>query len=77
MMGLNVLLAVDDERQNRWPVEPDTEAARRYAPGSIFLAAEPEWAMYAPEPLRFTGWWVAIARTQQGDLIDPITGKLP
>lgn len=77
LMGLNVLLAVDDERQNRWPVEPDTEAARWLRRGHIFLAAEPVWAMYAPEPLRFTGWWVAIARTQQGDLTDPIIGKLP
>lgn len=77
LMGLNVLLAVDDERQNRWPVEPDTEAARWLRRGHIFLTAEPVWAMYAPEPLRFTGWWVAIARTQQGDLTDPIIGKLP
>ena len=56
------------------PIRKRPDGMRR---GHIFLAAEPVWAMYAPEPLRFTGWWVAIARTQQGDLTDPITGKLP
>ncbi len=45
--------------------------------GHTFLAAEPVWSMYAPEPWRFTGWWVAVGETASGDLVDPITGRRP
>ena len=77
LFGLNLLLAADDERQTRWPVEPDTTTARWLRRGHTFLAAEPVWSMYAPEPWRFTGWWVAVGRRQDGTLVDPITGQAP
>ena len=77
LFSLNLLLAADDERQRRWPVDPDTTLARWLRRGHTFLAAEPVWWMYAPEPWRFTGWWVAVGETAGGELIDPITGQRP
>ncbi|MBT5055386.1 MAG: HTTM domain-containing protein [Gemmatimonadetes bacterium] len=77
LLAINLLLAIDDERQFRWPVEPDTALARWLRRGHTFLAAEPVWAMYAPEPLRFTGWWVPVGKTLEGELVDPLTGGPP
>ena len=77
LMVTNLLLAIDDERQFRWPVEPETSMARWLRRGHTFLAAEPVWAMYAPEPLRFTGWWLPVAKTIDGDLVDPLTNGAP
>jgi hypothetical protein len=77
LMATNLLLAIDDERQFRWPVEPETSMARWLRRGHTFLAAEPVWAMYAPEPLRFTGWWLPVAKTIDGDLVDPLTNGAP
>ncbi len=77
LLAANVALAADDERQLRWPVEPDTDIARWLRRGHTFLAAEPVWAMYAPEPLRFTGWWVAVGQTTQGAFVDLLTGQIP
>ena len=41
------------------------------------LGVESSWAMYAPEPARYGGWWVALGQRQDGSVIDLITGKPP
>ncbi len=35
------------------------------------------WAMYAPSPPDYVGWWVCVGRTRSGAEIDPITGIVP
>jgi hypothetical protein len=41
------------------------------------LGVENSWAMYAPEPARYGGWWVALGQRQDGSVIDLITGEGP
>lgn len=41
------------------------------------LGVESLWTMYAPEPARYGGWWVALGRLQDGREIDLVTGKAP
>ncbi len=41
------------------------------------LGVESSWAMYAPEPARYGGWWVALGHRQDGSAIDLITGEAP
>jgi hypothetical protein len=61
-----------------------TSGERSPYPGSrqllrckYLLGTEARWTMYAPEPFTDTGWWIAIAWTTDGRVIDPITGAEP
>lgn len=64
---------VDRRRDSDWPFAGAEQVARFY----YLLGLETTWRMYAPEPLRQTGWWVAVGWLGDGSLMDPITSAKP
>lgn len=46
------------------------------APVMIFDLGQ-GWRMFAPEPLRYDGWWVVVGETETGAVVDPLTGQAP
>ena len=56
-----------------WPYAGAQQVARlRYLSGM-----EAVWGMYATEPFRNVGWWIAVAWHADGTVTDPITGSVP
>lgn len=78
-MVLALVITAEGERVVAW--DGDTvwpyPGARHIARVRYLLGMEVFWGMYAPEPFRQTGWWVAVAWRADGTVIDPITGARP
>jgi len=78
-MALAVVITLEGERVVAW--EGDTTwpypGARHVARLRYLLGLEVVWGMYAPEPLRNAGWWVAVGWQADGKVVDPITGLPP
>lgn len=78
-MALALLVTMEGERVVKW--EGDRAwpypGARHIARARYLLGMEVVWGMYAPEPFRHTGWWIAVAWRGDGTVVDPITGAPP
>ena len=78
-LAATVLINVEGTRlrslgtETDWPY-PGAEWVLRL---KYVFGVESSWAMYAPEPARYGGWWVAAGRRRNGDVIDLITGETP
>jgi hypothetical protein len=79
MMALALVITLEGERVVVW--EGDTlwpyRGARHVARLRYLLGMEVVWGMYAPEPFRKAGWWVAVGWRADGTVEDPITGSAP
>ena len=77
--ALNLLVNIEGNRLRA--LEADLRTPYRGAEWMLklkyLLGVERTWAMYAPEPIRYGGWWVALGGRQDGRVTDLITGEAP
>lgn len=77
--GLSVLINIEGTRLQA--LDPDERCPYPGAEWVLklkyLLGVESTWAMYAPEPAGYGGWWVALGRRSSGTEVDLITGEPP
>ena len=81
LMVLALAITLEGERVVAWEGDGDRPwpypGAGHIARLRYLLGMEVIWGMYAPEPFRHVGWWVAIGWQADGRVVDPITGQAP
>jgi hypothetical protein len=79
LMALAILTTAEGERVVAWEGEEvwPYAGAQQVARLRYLLGIEAVWGMYAPEPFRNVGWWIAVAWHADGTVTDPITGSVP